>query len=76
MSESNEGAEPGGALEDPVWVLRMVGWIAIGGGVLLALIQANSSGRNSGLWILIFLGVAILGALLRIEAAIRDAKRH
>ncbi|WP_431931222.1 hypothetical protein [Nonomuraea jabiensis] len=76
MPESNESTESADVVEDPVRVLRIAGWIAIGGGVLLALVQANSDSRNSALWIAIFVGVAIVGALLRIEAAIRDANRH
>ncbi|SDJ53917.1 hypothetical protein [Nonomuraea jiangxiensis] len=57
--------------------LRHVGTIAVVGGVLLALIQVYVGlDPRTGLWVQIFLGIAVVGALLRIEAAIRDRYRR
>ncbi|MGP4104896.1 hypothetical protein [Nonomuraea sp. KM90] len=62
-------------LSKPRTGLRHVGTVAVGGGVLLALIQVND-GLNDQTQVLIFMGIAVVGALLRIEAAIRDRSRH
>ncbi|MEV0231215.1 hypothetical protein [Nonomuraea sp. NPDC050786] len=57
--------------------LRHVGTVAVVGGVLLALIQVNDRlDARTQVWVLIFMGIAVVGALLRIEAAIRDRSRH
>ncbi|MFB4267108.1 hypothetical protein [Nonomuraea sp. GTA35] len=53
--------------------LRNTGTVGVVAGLLLAVIQLNSD--RDPLWVLFFLALAAIGALIRIEAAIRDARR-
>ncbi|MED7927999.1 hypothetical protein SMD20_27320 [Nonomuraea sp. LP-02] len=55
--------------------IGLAGLIAIVLGVLLAIVQANTTSSSSPLWVTIFLGIALIGVGLRIEAAIRDRSR-
>jgi uncharacterized membrane protein len=48
---------------------RTAGLVAIVLGVLLAMVQANTRSSSSPLWVTIFIGIALIGIGLRIEAA-------
>ncbi len=57
-------------------VIGLAGLIAIVLGVLLAIVQANTKSSDSPLWVTVFIGIALIGVGLRIEAAIRDRSRR
>ncbi|RVX43319.1 hypothetical protein EDD27_5996 [Nonomuraea polychroma] len=74
MTESEEHPKARGRDMETSEVIGFAGLIAIVGGVILAVVQANS-GPDDSPWVTIFIGVALVGVGLRIEAAIRDRSR-
>ncbi|MEV0623027.1 hypothetical protein AB0I81_57585 [Nonomuraea sp. NPDC050404] len=56
--------------------IGLAGLVAIVLGVLLAIVQANTESNAAPLWVTIFIGIALIGVGLRIEAAIRDRARR
>ncbi|MFG6194146.1 hypothetical protein [Nonomuraea sp. JJY05] len=76
MTEPEEGSKTDWRRFETSENLGLAGLIAIVLGVLLAIVQANADSRNSSLWVIIFIGVALVGVGLRIEAAIRDRSRR
>jgi uncharacterized membrane protein len=57
-------------------VIARAGLVAIVLGVLLAMVQANTRSSSSPLWVTVFIGIALIGVGLRIEAAIRARSRR
>jgi hypothetical protein len=76
VTEPEEGSKTDWRRFETSENLGLAGLIAIVLGVLLAIVQANADSRNSSLWVIIFIGVALVGVGLRIEAAIRDRSRR
>ncbi|SDI67651.1 hypothetical protein [Nonomuraea jiangxiensis] len=76
MTEEQKRADPDWRRHETPETIGLVGLVAIAGGILLAVIQANSGAPNSPLWIITFIGIALVGVGLRIEAAIRDRSRR
>ncbi|MET8864258.1 hypothetical protein ABZW11_15045 [Nonomuraea sp. NPDC004580] len=54
--------------------IGLAGLIAIVLGLLLAIVQANAASDDSPLWVTIFIGIALVGVGLRIEAALRSRR--
>ncbi|MED7928004.1 hypothetical protein SMD20_27345 [Nonomuraea sp. LP-02] len=66
----------GDSIRETPEIIGLAGLIAIVLGVLLAIVQANTTSSSSPLWVTIFIGIALMGVGLRIEAAIRDRSRR
>ncbi len=73
MTEPREGPQPDWRSSETI---ARAGLLAVVVGVLLAVIQANTRSSSSSLWVTVFIGIALVGVGLRIEAAIRDRSRR
>ncbi|MBB6349905.1 hypothetical protein ACWGH8_33320 [Nonomuraea muscovyensis] len=76
MTEPEDGSQTSWRRYETSKTIGLAGLAAIVLGVLLAIIQANIKSSDSPLWVTIFIGVALVGVGLRIEAAIRDRSRR
>ncbi|WP_143078654.1 hypothetical protein [Nonomuraea pusilla] len=76
MTEPKDGSRTGWRRYETSETIGLTGLVAIVLGVLLAVIEANTKSTSSLLWVTIFIGVALVGVGLRIEAAIRDRSRR
>jgi UDP-N-acetylmuramyl pentapeptide phosphotransferase/UDP-N-acetylglucosamine-1-phosphate transferase len=76
VTEPEEGSKTDRRRYETSEPIGRAGLIVIVLGVLLAMIQANTTSSNSSLWVTIFIGIALVGVGLRIEAAIRARSRR
>ncbi|MGI5284647.1 hypothetical protein ACQEVF_15095 [Nonomuraea polychroma] len=76
MTEPEEGSKTDWRRYETSETIGLAGLVAIVLGVLLAIIQANAESSSSPLWVTIFIGIALVGVGLRIEAAIRERSRR
>ncbi|MEV4805847.1 hypothetical protein AB0K18_38115 [Nonomuraea sp. NPDC049421] len=74
--EPKDGSHTGWRRYETSETIGLAGLGAIVLGVLLAIIEANTKSSSSPLWVIIFIGIALVGVGLRIEAAIRDRSRR
>ncbi|MFB9472228.1 hypothetical protein [Nonomuraea salmonea] len=76
MIEPKDGPQTGWRRYETSETIALAGLVTIVLGVLLAIIEANTRSSSSPLWVTIFIGIALVGVGLRIEAAIRDRSRR